>query len=102
MKERLKKKKKKITKLRLFPVNINRISKNEYMNLMKERCNQEEKQENLPNPCMNSTVKIYELNSAIRNLKPKKAPRPDSISNNKLKHLGPIARKTLLEILNHS
>ena len=47
-------------------------------------------------------LKISELNSAIRNLKPKKAPGPDGVSNDMLKHLGLIARKTLLEIFNRS
>ena len=69
---------------------------------MKEKLKQEEKQENVLSPCLNSTLKISELNSAIRNLKPKKAPGPDGVSNDVLKHLGPIARKTLLEIFNCS
>ena len=60
---------------------------------MKEKLKQEEKQENIPIPCLNSTLKTSELNSAIRNLKSKKAPGPDSASNDMLKHLGPIARK---------
>ena len=69
---------------------------------MKEKLKQEEKQKNVPSPCLNSTLKISELNSAIRSLKPKKAPGPDSVSNDMLKHLGPITRKTLLEIFNRS
>ena len=63
---------------------------------MKEKLKQEEKQENVPSPCLNSTLKISELNSAIRNLKPKKAPGPDGVSNDMLKYLGPIARKRTL------
>ena len=51
---------------------------------------------------LNSTLKISELNSAIRSLKPKKAPGPDGVSNDMLKHLGPMARKMLLEIFNRS
>ena len=69
---------------------------------MKEKLKQEEKQKNVPSPCLNSTLKISELNSAIRSLKPKKAPGPDGVSNDMLKHLGPIARKMLLEIFNRS
>ena len=69
---------------------------------MKEKLKQDEKQENIPNPCLNSTLNTSELNSAIRNLKPKKAPGPDGVSNNMLKHLAPIAREPLLEIFNHS
>ena len=69
---------------------------------MKEKLKQEEKQENIPNPCLNSTLKISELNSTIRNLKPKKALGPDGVSNNMLKHPGPITRQTLLEIFNCS
>ena len=69
---------------------------------MKEKLKQEEKQENIPSPCLNSILKISELNSAIRNLKPKKAPGPVGLSGDMLKHLGLIARKTLLEIFNRS
>ena len=69
---------------------------------MKEKLKQEEKLENIPSPCLNSTPKTSELNSAIRNLKPKKAPGPDGVSNDMLKHLGPVTRKTLMEILSHS
>ena len=69
---------------------------------MKEKLKQEEKQKNVPSPCLNSTLKISELNSAVRSLKPKKAPGPDGVSNDMLKHLGPIARKMLLEIFNRS
>ena len=35
---------------------------------MKQKLSQEEKQEHIPNPCLNSTLNISELNSAIRNL----------------------------------
>ena len=66
---------------------------------MKEKLKQEEKQKHIPNPCLNSTLKISELDSVVRNLKPKKAPWPDGVSNDMQKHLGPIARKTLLESL---
>ena len=52
------------------------------------------KQENTPSLYLNSTQKISELNSTIRNLRPKKAPGQDGVSNNMLKHLGLIARKT--------
>ena len=69
---------------------------------MKEKLKQEEKQEYVPSPCLNSTLKISELNSAVRNLKPKKAPGPEGVSNDMLKHLGWIARKSLLEIFNRS
>ena len=69
---------------------------------VKKKLKQEEKQENVPSPCLNSTLTISELNSAIRNLKPKKAPGPGGVSNDMLKHMGPIARKTLLEIFNRS
>ena len=69
---------------------------------MKEKLKQEAKQKNVPSPCLNSTLKISELNSAIRNLKPKKLPGPDGVSNDMLKHLGPIPRKMLLEIFNGS
>jgi len=51
-------------------------------------------------PCMKEDLKIGELEAAMRKLKPKKAPGPDGVSNDMLKHLGPIAKKTLLEIFN--
>ena len=69
---------------------------------MKGKLKQEEKQENIPSPCLNSTTKTSELNSAIRNVKTNKAPGPEGVSNDMLIHLGPIARKTLLEIFNRS
>ena len=67
---------------------------------MKEKLKQKEKQENTPSLCLNSALKASEQNSDIRNLKPKKAPGPDDVCNDMLKHLGPIARKSLLEIFN--
>ena len=66
---------------------------------MKEKFKQEE---NIPSPCLNNTLKTSELNSDIRNLKPKKALGPDDASIDILKHLGPITRKMLLEIFNRS
>ena len=51
---------------------------------MKEKLKQEEKQENIPSPCLNSTLKTSELNSAITNLKPKRAPGPDGVNNDML------------------
>ena len=56
----------------------------------KGKLKQEEKQENIPNPCLESALETSELNSAIRNIKPKKASEPDGLSNDMLKHLWPI------------
>ena len=64
---------------------------------MKEKLKQLKKQENIPSPCLDSTLKTSELNSANRNLKPMKVPE---LENDMLKHLGPIARKAHLEIIN--
>ena len=69
---------------------------------MKQKLKEEEKQENITNTCMNSTLKMPELNSAVRNLKPKKPPGVDGVSNDMLQHLGQIARKTLLQIFNRT
>ena len=69
---------------------------------IKEKLRQDEKQENAPSPCLNSTLKITELNSAIRNVKPKKAPGPNGVSNDMPKHLEPVARKALFESFNCS
>ena len=68
----------------------------------KGKLKQKEKQENIPNPCLKSILKTSELNSAIRNIKPKKTPEPDGLSNDMLKHLGPITSKTLMETFNRS
>ena len=43
-------------------------------------------------PCMKENLKMGELEAAIRKLKPKKAPGPDGVSNDMLKHLGPVAK----------
>ena len=65
--------------------------------------NQIQEEESHPRPeepCMTDPLKMGELSAAIRKLKPKKAPGQDGVSNDMLKHLGPTARKTLLEIFN--
>ena len=67
---------------------------------MTEKLQQEEQQENIPSPCLNSILKTSELSH--QKFKPKKTPGPYGVSNDMLKHLGPIARKTLLEIFNRS
>ena len=51
---------------------------------------------------MSDVFKIGELKSALRKLKSKKAPGPDGIHNDMLKHLGPMAEIFLLEIFNQS
>ena len=68
----------------------------------KEKPKQEEKQENSLSPCLNNNRKISELDTVIRNLKPKKSLRPVDISNSILKHLRLIAIKTVLEMFTNS
>ncbi|KAF0307979.1 putative RNA-directed DNA polymerase from transposon BS [Amphibalanus amphitrite] len=43
-----------------------------------------------------------ELVQQLRHLQQKKAPGPDGVSNEHLQHLGPIARRALLELINAS
>jgi ribonuclease HI len=43
-----------------------------------------------------------ELKHALRKMKNRKSPRPDKIHNEMLKHLGPVAMKTLLKLINLS
>ena len=51
---------------------------------------------------MNSTFSLQELEKAIGTLKDCKSPGPDKITNEMIKHLGPKAKKVLLEIFNKS
>ncbi|KAK7108155.1 hypothetical protein V1264_015944 [Littorina saxatilis] len=52
--------------------------------------------------CMYDPIRLDELEAAIKALKCKKAPGPDGISNDMLKHMGTIAKKTLLLLFNES
>nr|KAG5712205.1 hypothetical protein BaRGS_014555 [Batillaria attramentaria] len=51
---------------------------------------------------MTSDLSLAELNDAISRLKTKKAPGKDGICNEMIKHLGPAARRKLLELFNQS
>ena len=51
---------------------------------------------------MTSEFFIHELNCAIRQLKNKKAPGKDGISNEMIRHLGSVAKQKLLDICNLS
>ena len=52
--------------------------------------------------CMTEPFNMKELKQGIRKLKPKKAPGPDGVTSDMLKHLGPASRSTLLQIFNDS
>ena len=52
--------------------------------------------------CMSDLLTMKELKQAIRKLKSKKAPGPDGITGDMLKHLGPAAKTVLLQIFNQS
>ena len=52
--------------------------------------------------CMSQPITMKEIEAAIRQLKCKKAPGPDGVTNDMIKHLGPAAKKTLLELFNES
>ena len=53
-------------------------------------------------PCMTECLTLRELEEALKKVKQKKAPGPDGITNEMLKHLGPGAKRTLLCIYNQS
>ena len=52
--------------------------------------------------CMSQPITMKETEAAIRQLKCKKAPGPDGVTNDMIKHLGPAAKKALLELFNES
>ena len=45
---------------------------------------------------------MKELDLALLSIKPNKAPGPDGITNDMLRHIGPAAKKTPLAIFNQS
>ena len=53
-------------------------------------------------PCMTECLTLRELEEELKKIKQKKAPGPDGITNEMLKHLGPGAKRTLLRIYNQS
>ena len=52
--------------------------------------------------CMSQPITMKEIEAAIKQLKCKKAPGPDGATNDMIKHLGPAAKKTLLDLFNES
>jgi hypothetical protein len=54
------------------------------------------------NSCMSFALRMEELEEAIRALKCKKAPGPDGISNDMIKHFGNTAKHALLKLFNLS
>ena len=54
------------------------------------------------NECMDKKLTLNELQSALRQLKTKKSPGPDAITNEMLTHLGNKSTCKLMEIFNHS
>lgn len=51
---------------------------------------------------MTLDLTLSELNDAIRRLKTRKAPGKDGVCNEMIKHLGPTAKRKLLELFNLS
>ena len=51
---------------------------------------------------MTKCLTLRELEEALKKMKQKKAPGPDRITNEMLKHIGPGAKRTLLRIYNQS
>ena len=58
----------------------------------------EQLQKQSPTPSMTSEFSIHELNCTIGQLKHKKAPGKDGISNEMIRHLGSVAEQKLLDI----
>ena len=52
--------------------------------------------------CISQPISMQEIKVAIKQLKRKKSPGPDSVTYDVIKHFGPAARKTLLELFNES
>jgi ribonuclease HI len=56
-------------------------------------------------PCPDSMTSLFqktELNLSIQNLKKKKAPGPDGVTNEMIQHLGPNGRDRVLDLFNES
>ena len=68
---------------------------------VREQLTQLQKQPTSDN-CMSQPITMKDIEAAIKQLKCKKAPGPDGVTNDMIKHLGPAAKKTLLELLNKS
>ena len=61
----------------------------------------ERKTHQTTNECMDKKLTLNELQTALRELKAKRSPGPDAITNEMLTHLGNKATCKLLEIFNH-
>ena len=68
---------------------------------VREQLTQLQKQPTSEN-CMSQPITTKEIEAAIKQLKYKKASGPDGVTNDMIKHLGPAAKKTLLEYFNES
>ena len=68
---------------------------------VREQLTQLQKQPTSDN-CMSQPITTKEIEAAIKQLKCKKAAGPDGVTNDMIKHLGPAAKKTLLELFNDS
>ena len=53
-------------------------------------------------PCTLDKLTVKELDLVLLSIKPKKAPGPDGITNDMLRHIGGAAKQTLLTIFNQS
>ena len=69
---------------------------------VEEQLHQQTRQQTNFSPPMTSELSTAELDDAIKRLKTKKAPGKDGVCNEMIKHLGPTARKKLLELFNLS
>ena len=52
--------------------------------------------------CMSQPITMKEIEAAIKQLKCKKAPEPDGVTHDMIKHLRPAHKKTLIELFNES
>jgi len=67
-----------------------------------QREQREMKTHKTTNECMDKKLTLNELQAALRQLKAKKYPGPDTITNEMLTHIGNKTTYKLLEIFNHS
>ena len=68
---------------------------------VREQLTQLQKQPTSDN-CMSQPITMKEIEAAIQQLKCKKAPGPDGVTNDTIKHLGSVAKKTLIELFSES
>lgn len=89
-----------------FAHNFAKVSDTEVPNQRKKEIKQEERERTTPEhnipEAMTTEITSEELRKAIQQLKKKKSPGPDGITNEMIQHLGNTALQKLLDIFNQS